>query len=414
MCDKCTLTLMDKIDEIRYQYEIEMDGITLHNLKAPWIKLSGYFNKSELLDGQITELFNAIDRVDGFKEIPLDKLLARATYLYNRSGKFSNNAENGVRDVEKLTADADTILMELRDVEGILRKTILELQNYGSHDSHLKLPHAIRDANNLLNDIKQKAEKLTTNPFDVKCVEDHWGYWNNESNATEKQARALETLKQGFLNLASRLEDMQALIHKTFRNSMETEVLLTYNQKNFDKLQKSVKNIEDVNSEVTEVLDNDLLPETESLMESIEANMKNLDHVNDDLVTLNEDLNITIQECEQGLNKIKLNSLPKAKAHSHKLAEKARVYVDLFQHSKDGAKVALDASTAHSNIAKAIEAARIATDLAFEAARNSNDELNPVGEDTIAEKGLDSKHESLDIRADALNEITRIEGDISK
>jgi laminin alpha 1/2 len=348
--------------------------------------------------------------VDGFKEIPIEKMLARANYLYNRSGKFSNNAEKGVRDVEKMSSEADTILMELRDVEGMMRKTIIELKNYGSHDSHLKLPHAIRDANNLLNDIKQKSERLTTNPYDVKCVEDHWGYWNNENNATEHQAKALENLKQGFLNLANRLENMQTLIHKTFKHSMETEALLTFNQKNFENLQEKVKSIEEIDAEITEVLENDLLEETESLMESVEANMKSLDHVNDDLVTLNEDLNNTIQECEQELNKITSNSLPKAKAHAQKLASKANIYVDLFQHSKDGAKVALDASTAHSNIANAIEAARVATNLAFEAAKNSNDELNPIGEDTIAEKGLDSKHESLDIRADALNEITRIEG----
>lgn len=82
----------------------------------------------------------------------------------------------------------------------------------------------------------------------------------------------------------------------------------------------------------------------------------------------------------------------------------------MFQHSKDGARVALLASTAHSNITAAVNAAHEASEQAFNAAKSSNDELNPIGENSIFDEGLDSLHESMDIQKDAITEINKIDG----
>ena len=146
------------------------------------------------------------------------------------------------------------------------------------------------------------------------------------------------------------------------------------------------------------------------MMESIHDNIAKLNVENDDLIALNEDLNITIIECDEGLKEAKAHWLPKARAHADDLMKRSKVIVDSFQHSKDGAKIALLASSAHSNITSAINSAQDAAKRAFEAARTSYDELNPIGEHTIFDKGLDSLHESEDIQKDALHEISKIDG----
>lgn len=410
VCDKCTLTLMDRVDEIIFQFEISMDGMTLHDLKAPWFRIHQYENESIILDNRFDEYFQASDKVDNFKDTPVDKLASRADHLKKKSNKMTKKVEKRFNESERMKSDTYEILIELRETEGVVRQTIGDLQNYGQQDHHIMLPLALREAGKYLNDVKEKSKLLTSNPINTYCVDDHWNFWSTEWNATHEQKQELERLKNEYAKLSHRLEDMQHNIHKTFRDVMETEALMTFNQKNSEKLQEKIKEVEKIDGEIVEIMDNDLSTETDMIMESIQASMGTIQVQNDDLVALNEDLGNTIEECEEGLNKARQEWLPKAREHSQKLAAKSKLIVDSFQHSKDGAKIALMASHAHSDIAKAVELANQAAEEAYQAAKNSNDKLNPIGEYTISEKGLDSKHESMDIQRDALNEISKIEG----
>lgn len=74
VCDNCTQTLLDTVDEIMYKFEVSMDGIHLHDLKAPWIKLEGLKNETEYLDERFNELFEAVDAVDNFNDIAADEV----------------------------------------------------------------------------------------------------------------------------------------------------------------------------------------------------------------------------------------------------------------------------------------------------------------------------------------------------
>lgn len=57
-----------------YQFEVNSDGIDLHDLKAPWYKLNELSNTSDLYGKQFDEYFEAVDAVDNFYDISGDEV----------------------------------------------------------------------------------------------------------------------------------------------------------------------------------------------------------------------------------------------------------------------------------------------------------------------------------------------------
>lgn len=74
MCDNCTQTLLDTVDEIMYKFEINMEDVSLHNLKAPWIKLHTLSNETDYLSVKFDEYFDAVDAVDNFNDVATDEV----------------------------------------------------------------------------------------------------------------------------------------------------------------------------------------------------------------------------------------------------------------------------------------------------------------------------------------------------
>lgn len=57
-----------------YKFEVNMEGIQLHDLKAPWIKLEALDNETKYLDERFNELFEAVDMVDNFNDVAADEV----------------------------------------------------------------------------------------------------------------------------------------------------------------------------------------------------------------------------------------------------------------------------------------------------------------------------------------------------
>lgn len=405
---------MDKVDEMIFQFEINMEDVSLHNLKAPWIKLYGYTNETDLLDREFDQFFQASDKIDNFNDASVDKLITNAAKLQAKSTKMTKKAEKKVHVAEKMKIEVDSILTDIRDVSLNIQESIVNLNNYGSNDHHIKLPVALKEAQRYLDDIKNRARNLPNNEDSIDCANKQFEFWVDEYKSSNQAQSDFDHLKASLKIMTDRLDDMKNLTHKVFRDSMETEVLMSRNREKLDKLIGKVEKIDETHDEVKKILHTEIISQTDSMMESIHDNIAKLKVENDDLIALNEDLNITIVECDEGLKEAKIHWLPKARVHADDLMKRSKVIVDSFQHSKDGAKIALLASSAHSNISAAINAAQDAAKDAFEAAKTSYDELNPIGEHTIFDKGLDSLHESEDIQKDALHEISKIDGKFSR
>lgn len=74
VCDNCTQTLLDTIDEMMYSFNVNLDGVDLQNLKAPWFKLNELTNLSNIYSNAFDDFFQAVDAVDNFNDIATDEV----------------------------------------------------------------------------------------------------------------------------------------------------------------------------------------------------------------------------------------------------------------------------------------------------------------------------------------------------
>lgn len=74
VCDNCTQTLLDTVDEIIYKFEVDMQDVSLMNLNAPWLKLHRLSNETDFLGSQFDDFFDAIDSVDNFNDVASEEV----------------------------------------------------------------------------------------------------------------------------------------------------------------------------------------------------------------------------------------------------------------------------------------------------------------------------------------------------
>lgn len=339
-------------------------------------------------------------------------MLDRAERLHNKASKISESSDKKLQKSDRMKIDVESILMDIRDISGVVQETIINLENYGSNDHHIKLPIALKEAKMYLNGIKERSAKIPAAAESLKCANDQSEFWTDELASATLMRGKLEVYLKLKKIFNERLDDLKNLTHRTFRDSSETEAFVTKNRKSFDKLKLQGSKIDFENDELEKLVNRDIIAASDSLMESLHDGIAKLKIDNKDLIDLNIEIEAKISEREAELNDINAKLIPKAKAHAEDLSRCSKIIVDLFQNSKDGARVAMLAGTAHKNISEAINAAREQANEAYEAAVFSNDKLNPIDpeEETMIEKGQDLSLESEAIQTDAESQISKIKG----
>ena len=343
-------------------------------------------------------------------------MLDRAESIRNRASKISEYAEKRLQRSEKMKIDVELILMHVRDINGIVQETIINLHNYGSNDHHIKLPIALKEAYMYLNDIKEKSRNLPQAQESLSCANKHNDYWSDKLNSANEQKEKLDKFLELRKIFNDRMDDLKNLTHRTFRDSSETEAFVSKNRKGFERLKEKSNRINNETEEVEALVSQGIIAQSDSLMETLHDAIAKLKIDNKDLIDLKIEVETTIAKRENELQDLKKTLIPEARKHAEDLSRRSKIIVDLFQHSKDGARVAMLAGTAHKNITNAINSAREAADKAYEAAVYSNDKLNPIDpeEETMIEKGQDLSLESEAIQSDAENQISKIKGKVHK
>lgn len=308
--------------------------------------------------------------------------------------------------------DTESILMDVRDITGIVQETIINLENYGSNDQHIKLPIALREAQMYLTDIKQRSKNVPLAEKTLECANKQFDFWAKENNSSMESTLKLESYLKARKIFNEKLEDLKSLTHRTFRDSSETEAFVTKNRKSFNKLKEKSVKINEESSDLENLVNLGIIAQSDSLMESLHDHIANLKIVNNDLIELQAPVEAYITEREIEYADLDETLVPKAEKYVDDLSQRSKKIVASFQTSKDGAKTAMLAATVHKNIIDAINSAREAADKAHEAAVFSNDKLNPVDQDeeTMIEKGQELSSESGAIQKDAESQITAIKG----
>jgi laminin, alpha 1/2 len=288
--------------------------------------------------------------------------------------------------------------------------TIEELNRYGTNDHHIKLPQAIKDAKQYLDDLKVKMQQFNQSDNAVKCAKDLHKFWTNESYAIESMNIGKDNLKLSLDDLKERYLDLEKHAHRTQSTIDTADETFVKNEERFENLKNKLDEIRGLEQDVDEKLNNSLIAQSETTIEMLKDNMDNIEDELTDILILNKSLNETTAEVTDVLIGIQNTNLPNAQKHAAELMEKANSYTQLFQHTKDGAEIAMLASTAHQNITAAIAAAKLAAQQAIVAAQQADAELNPDDEVSIKDRGIESINESQDIEQEALTEIDKLDG----
>jgi hypothetical protein len=57
------------VEEMIYKFEVNMQDTTLHNLKAPWLKLHKLSNDTKELSEIVNDYYDAVGAVENFEDI---------------------------------------------------------------------------------------------------------------------------------------------------------------------------------------------------------------------------------------------------------------------------------------------------------------------------------------------------------
>ncbi|KAL9706445.1 hypothetical protein quinque_009963 [Culex quinquefasciatus] len=407
-CDNCTVILIDDLNELTWKLDRDTTHIDKDGIPAPWIELEKFEREAEELGYAVGQLLDVKDRLVNFDNSLLDSMKRNSTRLNKRLNKISNRADDFRDNAVIKTLDRSIALRDdIGELRNDVRSTIEVLNNYGTGDHHIKLPIAVKEADELLADIKFKYGQSKPNPEVLECSLRQHDHWSNVSEVVKRQADRLDDLKFEFATLRGRMDDFDRLNREVFNNATLTESFTSMNRRKLAELERKFQQADEMVDEMQVFLDEDILADSAVKYEQIIDNYKQLEQNRENLKWLNDALEDTIKEFDRRFEELMQDVVPKAIARGHQLKEEADEYQRKFKHTEDGAANALKASLAYDNIIKAIVSAQELADIATDSAKAANIKVHPLGGISVAERSEHSLNVSSNIEKKANKELEK-------
>lgn len=86
VCDNCTLTLLERTDELETMLIDEANYIDLDGIPAPWPRLLNFENSSVSLEQRLIDYFKAEKRLEDYNDSVFDKVNELFISKPNKSG----------------------------------------------------------------------------------------------------------------------------------------------------------------------------------------------------------------------------------------------------------------------------------------------------------------------------------------
>lgn len=339
------------------------------------------------------------------------QLQAKASSAEKRIQKIANKLKKRQQETEAICDDAAKFFAEIQSLQNEIQERIYAINRFGSGNHHVNLPIAMEEATLLLQSIDQIAQHHNGIFVAHECAVELYDQWSNTSAVLNNQMDETKLLKYDVINLKNRLYDAMQNAHKTLEILDHGNKTHFTNRKRYENLLQKHKHISNLRYSIRDTFNTSIVPQTDTLFEIIADHQSKVVQDLKTIVRLKDVVRETNVRCAQNLRNIHENWLPEAKAHSIDLVVRAEEYAKLFRSTKNGAEMALLASTAHKNISESIESARQLAIEAKQAAERSELELFPTdGASTVIEKSLVSLQRSQRIEEDAVREIDKVAG----
>ncbi|EAL39720.3 AGAP007849-PA, partial [Anopheles gambiae str. PEST] len=407
ICDNCTITLIDDFEILASRLAEETAHIDRNGIPAPWVKLTKYEAKTRKLSNRVARLLEAEDMAKKFMADFAEPLTRNATRLTKRLQKMDNRLTAREEEIDKCNERANDLFEEINAIDGDLRNTIQILKNYGVGDHHIKLPLAVKEAKDLLADIRDRAEAVEFDDTVLECANKQFDHWSNVSKKVERQARRLDDLKFEIEQIHHKADHLQNYTVQVFRHVQETEVYQTTNQKHFDKARAAYEKALEDEAEVMKLLDTNIMSDTDVTLEQLGDNYDQLEKDNRTLQFLLDGLSDATEDLIREKSILLETQIPQALRHAEQLKAKADHIKNKFQTTEDASAKAMKASQAYENIISAIVSAQSSADNATSMVEKADQLIHPLHDVTISDQSRKALGVSTNLTSRANKELNK-------
>uniref|UniRef100_A0A182VN22 Uncharacterized protein n=1 Tax=Anopheles merus TaxID=30066 RepID=A0A182VN22_ANOME len=407
ICDNCTITLIDDFEILASRLAEETAHIDRNGIPAPWVKLTKYEAKTRKLSNRVARLLEAEDMAKKFMADFAEPLTRNATRLTKRLQKMDNRLTAREEEINKCNERANDLFEEINAIDGDLRNTIQILKNYGVGDHHIKLPLAVKEAKDLLADIRDRAEAVEFDDTVLECANKQFDHWSNVSKKVERQARRLDDLKFEIEQIHHKADHLQNYTVQVFRHVQETEVYQTTNQKHFDKARAAYEKALEDEAEVMKLLDTNIMADTDVTLEQLGDNYDQLEKDNRTLQFLLDGLSDATEDLIREKSILLETQIPQALRHAEQLKAKADHIKNKFQTTEDASAKAMKASQAYENIISAIVSAQSSADNATSMVEKADQLIHPLHDVTISDQSRKALGVSTNLTSRANKELNK-------
>lgn len=116
MCDKCTLTLLDDLEQMDDNLNKDATHVLDFEVHAPWPKLEVIEKDLNELNDRYNDFYYSKNKIINFNETIFDKLDSRARHLHTRVNKLFNKAEKRKQDATNLITEGSKLRMDTKDI----------------------------------------------------------------------------------------------------------------------------------------------------------------------------------------------------------------------------------------------------------------------------------------------------------
>lgn len=388
----------------------ETAHIDRNGIPAPWVKLTKYEAKTRKLSNRVARLLEAEDMAKKFMADFAEPLTRNATRLTKRLQKMDNRLTAREEEIDKCNERANDLFEEINAIDGDLRNTIQILKNYGVGDHHIKLPLAVKEAKDLLADIRDRAEAVEFDDTVLECANKQFDHWSNVSKKVERQARRLDDLKFEIEQIHHKADHLQNYTVQVFRHVQETEVYQTTNQKHFDKARAAYEKALEDEAEVMKLLDTNIMADTDVTLEQLGDNYDQLEKDNRTLQFLLDGLSDATEDLIREKSILLETQIPQALRHAEQLKAKADHIKNKFQTTEDASAKAMKASQAYENIISAIVSAQSSADNATSMVEKADQLIHPLHDVTISDQSRKALGVSTNLTSRANKELNKAVG----
>ncbi|XP_073822984.1 wing blister isoform X3 [Musca autumnalis] len=405
LCDNCTLLLLDYVELIGHKLRRGVHNMDLTGIPPPYVKVEEYERQFELQNRHFNDFNDARKLLLNYDSNALLKLDSHAENQKFQNRKALATAEKRTFAMGVLVQDASQLYLDLDSIKAGILENIAALDNYGRGAHHMSLPSALHQARYFLDSITQHRDSLDEIRSTATCAWHYFYKFGNASDLAYDQKGKIEMFWRDLNHSNYRISDMRLHADRTVEMQNEIDDVLEHIKNLKSYTLEDYQQIRDQKRLVEETLKEVLIPQTDVLIELNIDKLEELSGKVDSMTKLSTMLNLTLNNNEAIHREVRKHWLPKAQKHAARLLERSNEYARQFQPTRQGARIAMLASSAHKNISDAIEAAHLASREARERVYAAHHKLYPRMGLSVIDRARLSLHNSNLLKKQAMNKI---------